>query len=91
MPFAKLAQLNASVSVGSLAGTGVGTLAGRVAMERALAARRPLVVILSPPCTMFSRLTWPLNHGRTEPDKWDKKCGSRNICLRSPLQLRHVR
>ena len=73
VPFAKMMQLNASVSVDLLTGTDLRTLAGRVALERALAARRPLVVVLSPPCTMFSRLTWTLNHGRTEPDKWDKK------------------
>ena len=49
VPFAKSLNLNATLSVDILTGTDLQTLQGRLSLDRALVARHPLVVILSPP------------------------------------------
>ena len=51
-------------------------LAARRADRRGLAEHgwaRPLLLILSPPCTMYSMLPWSFNHGRTPVDTWRAK------------------
>ena len=63
--FARALRLNASISVDLLTGTDLQTLAGRVALDRAMVGKRPWVVVLSPPCTMFSALAWCVNHRNT--------------------------
>ena len=85
--FARALQLNASLSVDLLTGTDLRTLQGRVSLERALTARHPLVIVLSPPCTMYSALTWSLNRGRTPDDKWDQKMHEANIMLNLAMEV----
>ena len=70
MPWAKAARLKASLSIDALTGTDLLTVAGRVSMDSALLLKRLLFLILSPPCTMYSMLTWSLNHARTPAAKW---------------------
>ncbi len=73
VPWARALHLKASLSVDVLTGTDLLTVAGRVSFNDALRHKRPMFMILSPPCTMYSALTWSLNHGRTPIAIWDKK------------------
>ena len=62
VPWARSLNLKASLRIDVLTGTDLLTMAGRAYLALALLRARPLLLILSPPCTMYSMLTWSLNH-----------------------------
>ena len=87
VPWAKAANLKASLSIDVLAGMDLLTMAGRASMDLALLRNRPLLLILPPPCTMYSMLTWSFNHGRTPADKWSAKMRGASALLTLAMQL----
>ena len=61
---ARAAGLRASISLDVLTGDDLSTFAGRRRAVHLVEARRPLLLILSPPCTMFSILNRNCHHRR---------------------------
>ena len=87
VPWAKAANLKASLSMDVLTGTDLLTMAGRASVDSALLRKRPLLLILSPPCTMYSTLTWSFNHGRTPADTWNVKMRDASALLTLAMDL----
>ena len=87
VPWARAANLKASLSVDVLTGTDLLTMAGRASMDLALLRNRPLLLVLSPPCTMYSILTWSFQHGRTPADMWNAKMRDASALLTLAMQL----
>ena len=86
VPFANLYNLN-GFSMDLLTGTDLQTLAGRMELDRALTRKRPLMVILSPPCTMYSSLNWSLNHSRLPSHTWNERLRKADALLRTAMRV----
>ncbi len=68
VPFAARLGLKASLSVDILLGDNLVHTDGRAGLLAELARRRALMLILSPPCTMYSCLNRSLNFGKMHPE-----------------------
>ena len=77
LDFTAKVGLTGNVSADLLTGWNFSNEADRVALVVRIAQDRPKVLLLSPPCTMFSSWTcmnWPYMEKQTREERWQQAC-----------------